>query len=81
MKKTVSNHLEHCNLKMDYCLHMLIGTAYFYTPRKHNLGGIYESVCLSVCLFVRPSVRAIKKDLRGKYMVCPRHMSYFEIMR
>jgi hypothetical protein len=31
-KKPVSNHLEHCNLKMDYCLHMLIGTADCYTP-------------------------------------------------
>jgi hypothetical protein len=27
------------------------------------------------------SFRAIKKDLRGKYIVCPRHVSYFGIMR
>ena len=30
---------------------------------------------------IRQSKSAIKKDLRGKYMFCPRHMSYFEIMR
>jgi hypothetical protein len=46
-------------------------------PRKQRLG-VYRNH--PVRPSVRPSAGAIKKDLRGKYMVCPRHMSYFEIM-
>ena len=60
----------HCNL-YDCFLTWNI----YYTPPQQSCRGVYWFH------HVRPSVRAIKKDLRGKYMVCPRHISYFEIMR